>query len=302
MPDLPEFVGFVARKSGVNKPLLIEQDILIHRLLKTLSESNIFKGKYLFKGGSCLVKCYYGYYRFSVDLDFSWKDQAYFKAGKSELQRRLKAETESFGSILQDAAQELQLEFKNDSANRRYIEFGGGKRMATYKLWRENEYVKVQVNYVEELLFKAKKVRAATLLDGVELQKDELAYFSDFLDHYTQFFLEAYDEREILCEKMRAIMTRKAQKLRDFYDLFILDVHGFEVGQFSEEILRKTRAARYYRKYRDNLEANKATMAVNRDVFESPYERSLFIKNPSETFDRFVNELHSELRKLVIKV
>lgn len=46
MPDLPEFVGFIARKSGVNKPLLIEQDILIHRLLKTLSESNMFKGKY----------------------------------------------------------------------------------------------------------------------------------------------------------------------------------------------------------------------------------------------------------------
>jgi hypothetical protein len=26
MPDLPEFVGFVAEKSGVSKPALVEQD------------------------------------------------------------------------------------------------------------------------------------------------------------------------------------------------------------------------------------------------------------------------------------
>lgn len=39
MPDLSEFIGFVSRRSGVNKPALIEQDILIHRLLRLLSKS-----------------------------------------------------------------------------------------------------------------------------------------------------------------------------------------------------------------------------------------------------------------------
>lgn len=302
MPDLSEFVGFVTRKSDVNKPLLVEQDILIHRLLKIMSASPLFMGKYLFKGGSCLVKCYYGYYRFSVDLDFTWKDQTYFKVGKSEIQKRLKAETTSFGSVLQDAAQELGLDFKNDSSERRYVEFGGGKRMTTYKLWKGKEYVKVQVNYVETLLFKAKKLKASTLLDGVELQKDDQAYFSDFLDHYTPFFVEAYDEREILCEKVRAVMTRKAQKLRDFYDLFLLDERGFRIDQFTEEILNKTRAALYYRKYRDNLEANKAALEADQDALENPYERSLFVKNPPEAFDRFVTGLLSKLRDLVAKV
>jgi len=131
MPDLSEFVGFVARKSGVNKPLLIEQDILIHRLLKILSASPLFGGKYIFKGRSCLIKCYYGYYRFSVDLDFTWKDQAYFKVGKSELQRRLKAETSSFGSVLQDAALELGLDYCNEEALR------GGSAGDNAKILRE---------------------------------------------------------------------------------------------------------------------------------------------------------------------
>jgi len=75
MPDLSEFITFVAEKSGINKPNLIEKDLIIHRILKELLSSSRFADNYLFKGGSCLVKCYFGYYRFSVDLDFTWKNQ-----------------------------------------------------------------------------------------------------------------------------------------------------------------------------------------------------------------------------------
>jgi len=56
MPDLSEFVGFVTDRSGIAKPALVEQDILIHGLLKRLVDSPEFTGKYVFKGGSCLVK------------------------------------------------------------------------------------------------------------------------------------------------------------------------------------------------------------------------------------------------------
>ena len=282
--------------------MLIEQDILIHRLLGILNTPPALEGKYLFKGGSCLVKCYFGYYRFSVDLDFTWKDQTYFQVGKNELQRRLKKETMSLGAILQDAAIVLELEFRNDPTDRHYIEFGGSKRMTTYKLWKGKEYIKVQVNFVEDLLFQGKKMQVTTLLDGVELQKDEQAYFDEFLQHYTPFSVEAYDEREIICEKMRAVMTRKVQKLRDLYDLYMLDIHGFKTEQLTEEIIRKTQAALYYKKYRDNLEANKATINVSKDVPESPYERSLFIKSPPLTFDKFVNELFSQLEELMTKI
>jgi predicted nucleotidyltransferase component of viral defense system len=301
MPDLSEFVGFVADKSGIAKPALIERDILIHRLLKGLCGSPEFVGKYVFKGGSCLVKCYFGYYRFSVDLDFTWRDNGYFSVGGKELQKRLKAETMAFGEILEDVSKRLGLDFKNDLSDKRYFEFGGSKRMVTFKLWKGKEYVKIQVNFVEELLFEAKMMTVKTLLDGVSLKRDETAYFDEQLAYYAPFDVDTYDEREILCEKVRAILTRRAQKLRDFYDLFILDSHGFKVGQLEEESVHKTKASLYYRKYRENFGANRKAIELD-DVLENPFERSLFVVSPPVGFERFVERLSVELLRIADRV
>ena len=75
MRDYSEFIQFVVEKTGFSRPLLVEKDILLHFLLYRLSRDKEFKKGYLFKGGSCLVKCYFGYYRFSVDLDFTYLHQ-----------------------------------------------------------------------------------------------------------------------------------------------------------------------------------------------------------------------------------
>jgi predicted nucleotidyltransferase component of viral defense system len=37
----------------------VEKDLIIHRILKQLLSSPHFAENYLFKGGSCLVKCYF---------------------------------------------------------------------------------------------------------------------------------------------------------------------------------------------------------------------------------------------------
>jgi predicted nucleotidyltransferase component of viral defense system len=57
MPSLSEFVSFIVEKSGVKDVSLIESDITLHRMLKGFCSSPVFN-KYLFKGGSCLTKCY----------------------------------------------------------------------------------------------------------------------------------------------------------------------------------------------------------------------------------------------------
>jgi predicted nucleotidyltransferase component of viral defense system len=302
MPDLPEFVGFVAEKSGVSKPALVEQDILIHGLLKALCDSPGFAGKYVFKGGSCLAKCYFGYYRFSMDLDFTWKDHGYLSVGGTELQRRLKAETMAFGQMLEGTSKRLGLDFRNDLSDKRYFEFGGSKQMVTFKLWKGREFVKVQVNFVEELLFDTKRKTVKTLLDGVSLKREETAYFEEQLAYYAPFEVDVYDEREILCEKVRAILTRRAQKLRDFYDLFVLDSRGFKVEQLVEECARKTKVSLYYRKYRENFEDNRKAIELDEAVFESPFERSLFIVSPPTEFDRFIGELLKKLEGIAAKV
>jgi len=67
-----EFIEYLADKIGTERKELIEKDVLLQALLIELTKDAKFKDDYVFKGGTCLIKCYLGYYRFSEDLDFSY--------------------------------------------------------------------------------------------------------------------------------------------------------------------------------------------------------------------------------------
>jgi len=298
MPDLSEFIEFVAEKSKIRKLSLIEKDILLHKILKGICSSGL-GNNYLFKGGSCLVKCYLGYYRLSIDLDFTWKNQEVWeKLGEKKLRRKLKTEIRNFGSLLENVAKQIGLEFVNNLENKKYFEFGGGGRSVTFKLWKASELIKLQVTFVERILFKPKIVEAKTLLANVELTDDERAYFQDFLEFYKPLKLLAYDEREIFCEKIRAILTRRSQKLRDFYDVFKLHEQGVKLEELKNEIVEKIKAALYYKKYRENLERNRKELEIGREILEDPFERELFIDRPPKEFDEFLRQFVKILREI----
>lgn len=299
---MSEFIAFVAEKSGIEKPSLIEKDLIIHRILKGICSSSHFAENYLFKGGSCLVKCYFGYYRFSVDLDFTWQDQKVWAGlGKYELRRRLLEEIVNFGSLLEKIAHDTGLNFKNELKNKKYFEFGGGSRMVTFKLWKNSELIKIQVNFVDEMLFPHKTITVKTLLDNVQLSKDDMAYFEESLEFYKPFKAKAYDEKEILCEKVRAILTRRAQKLRDFYDLFMLNKSGYKIEALKEQIIVKIKACLHYKRYRANLERNKESLEFSA-VLENPFERELFVAEPPKDFDVFLKRLPDALKDIMSQV
>jgi len=300
MPSLSEFVSFVSEKSGIKSLELIDKDIGLHKILNEICYSNVGQN-YLFKGGSCLVKCYFGYYRFSVDLNSTWKDQEVWKGlGKKKLRKELLYRISEFGFILEKACKQINLGFKLTLKDKRFLEFGGGGRMATFKLWKDSELVKIQVNYVEKILFEPKKLNVKTLLNRIDLSEDEKVYFGEFLDFYKPFSVLAYDEREILCEKVRAILTRKAQKLRDFYDLFILQKHGLEVRDLENEILEKIGACLYYRKYRAALKRNREKFEIGQ-ILADPFERNLFVEKPGKEFEDFMDSIAETIRKIATK-
>ena len=302
MPDLSEFISFIAEKSKVRNLDLIEKDVILHRILSEIHTSELGKN-YLLKGGGCLVKCYFSYYRFSVDLDFTWEDQIAWKGlGKKRLRRKLLSEIENFGSLLERISKQTELEFENKLEDKRFMEFGGGGRMATFKLWQNLELVKIQVNFIEHLLFQPKMILAKTLLNRIRLTRDEKTYFEEFLEFYKPIQIKAYDERELLCEKIRAILTRRVQKLRDFYDLFILYRHGFKAEDLKDEIVEKIRAALYYKKYRDALEKNKKALEIGKEILEDPFERGLFLVKPTKEFEVFSKRLVKILKDIAIRV
>ena len=49
----------------------IEKDYALSLLIWAISQNKNLKNEWIFKGGTCLKKCYFGNYRFSEDLDYT---------------------------------------------------------------------------------------------------------------------------------------------------------------------------------------------------------------------------------------
>lgn len=58
-------------------PAVVEKDYVLGWLLAGINQSPALRDLWVFKGGTCLKKCYFDTYRFSEDLDFSLRDPAH---------------------------------------------------------------------------------------------------------------------------------------------------------------------------------------------------------------------------------
>src|SRR3989344_920109 len=115
--NLKEEIGRLSAKTKFSSKLL-EKDYHLTRILHKISEQKI--KNFVFKGGTCLNKCYLGFYRLSEDLDFIYNEDV---KGKTKLQIK---------RILDGLRRELfeilnELEFKTNK------ELGKGWKMLTSK-------------------------------------------------------------------------------------------------------------------------------------------------------------------------
>jgi len=144
----------------------------------------------LFKGGTCLYKIY-KLDRFSEDLDFTLVRRLDFK----KLANKIITDLELFG--VTGKLKEIK-EYKNE-VNIRFI-FNG----PLYKGGIETQcFIPLNISLKEKNALEAKKEKIISLYK-------EIPTFEIF----------AMDEKEILAEKIRAILTR--EKPRDIYDLSFL--------------------------------------------------------------------------------
>ena len=60
---------------GLN-PHIVEKDYVLGWILSGIYRHSALRKKWIFKGGTCLKKCFFETYRFSEDLDFTLTDQA----------------------------------------------------------------------------------------------------------------------------------------------------------------------------------------------------------------------------------
>jgi predicted nucleotidyltransferase component of viral defense system len=62
------------------QPNVIEKDYVLGWILAGINNHPKTKDTWVFKGGTCLKKCYFETYRFSEDLDFTYKHASYLPA------------------------------------------------------------------------------------------------------------------------------------------------------------------------------------------------------------------------------
>jgi len=157
-------INLIGSELGAKNITYIEKDLYLQGLLLELEKSRYFREKFTFKGGTCLTKAYFGYYRFSEDLDFTWIRQEDFKA-KSEkaVRRMLSGEITQLLELYESAAKRLGLDFLPHKHERRYTEFGSSNRFATFKFWykpidsERETFIKIQLNFVEKIVHKPTK-------------------------------------------------------------------------------------------------------------------------------------------------
>lgn len=58
-------------------PHVVEKDYVLGWMLAGINSHPIIRDAWVFKGGTCLKKCYFETYRFSEDLDFTLTDPAH---------------------------------------------------------------------------------------------------------------------------------------------------------------------------------------------------------------------------------
>ncbi|MEM5813164.1 MAG: nucleotidyl transferase AbiEii/AbiGii toxin family protein [Candidatus Aenigmatarchaeota archaeon] len=298
---MKEFIEAVSRKINARTDL-IERDILLHQILLDLSKTK-FANEFAFKGGSCLMKYYLGYFRFSIDLDFTFINQNIFSnLSKKEIRRRLSEKIDEIGNIFEDIAERRGLNFKCDKKNRRYVEFGGSNKFLTFKIWFNSRFIgetfiKIQINFIEKIIFPIRKVFLKSLLD----ESKELQFlFPDIYNEYTtKVRFNVYDIREIFCEKIRAILTRNGIKERDFIDVYLISKKfNIKYTDMRDKILEKTRfILKLYEKYRDNLKKNLRIFSIENFPFGSE-DYLLLIKIDKKEFYQFVEEFIVYLKEI----
>ena len=188
-------------------PDTVDKDYVLGHFLSVFVEFH--KEDLVFKGGTCLRKCYIENYRFSEDLDFTAIDTNFVLEQKplesiakvTEERTGIKFNVDKIKPLLfQDEPKGFQVYIKYWGANH-----SKNQRPLPHDRWQTK--IKLEVS-TDEIL----------LLDTVKL--DIMHPYSDTLTGEKQCM--CYSINEVVAEKLRALKQRSYTAPRDFYDLFHL--------------------------------------------------------------------------------
>ena len=205
---LQKEIATISEQLGVSKSVIDKDWMLGHFIAAIFNEPEL-KETLIFKGGTCLKKCWFEEYRFSEDLDFTSKFQ------ELELtQQHLKFITkyvEDNTEVKTHIVSLKPLKFKDKlTGYEAIIKFWGAdhpRNMMPPTPDRWQTKIKIEIILYEEMIF------------DVSQQKVTHPY-SDTLKLETT--IPCYKIEEVLAEKLRALIQRSYTAPRDYYDIWYL--------------------------------------------------------------------------------
>jgi predicted nucleotidyltransferase component of viral defense system len=222
--DKGEFVRMLERTSAQTgfPQVLLEKDYYLSLLL---SRINDLSDALLFKGGTCLSKVHFSYYRLSEDLDFTMMLPK-GRITRAERRNTFKPVKENMRSFAKISGMTIEDDATGHSESSQYIYY------AHYDsaLLGDKQSVKFEIGLRFNPLMPIEKKKV----------------YHKFLHPFTKEPLfdggtvNCLNLKELVSEKMRAASTRQTIAPRDFYDLGYLLKAGFDFKD--AELLRLFKA------------------------------------------------------------
>lgn len=196
----------------------VEKDYVLGWLLAGIEYHHDLFGKWVFKGGTCLKKCYFETYRFSEDLDYTLID-------RSQINDDFLSECfRDIANWLYDTAgieiprDTIQFKIKRSQTGRQFVE---GKVGYIGPMQRRRDPVRIKLDLTADEL----------VVMSPELRRVHHPY-SDSPDSGIKSY--CYSFPEVFAEKLRALGERA--RPRDLYDVIHLFRHANQAD--SKEILQ----------------------------------------------------------------
>ena len=202
----------IAAQKGVVKST-IDKDWALGHFIDAIFSIPELRQKLIFKGGTCLKKCYIPDYRFSEDLDFTSIDKDFILTGKhlDNISAFLKQRVEMPTHI--ESLKELKFKDKL-TGYEAIIKFWGSdhpRNDSPPAPQRWQTKVKIEIILYELILFPVSN-------------RDVVHSYSDKLTE-NALQVPCYSIEEVLAEKIRSLIQRSYTAPRDFYDIWYLSKH-----------------------------------------------------------------------------
>ena len=187
------------------EPRIVEKDYVLGWVLAALNNINSTKDRWIFKGGTCLKKCYFDDYRYSEDLDFTVMDSQ--QLNQSSLMLILE---EIIDWLNQYTGIEILKHRTIIKINEGDIE---GRR-----------YAGMRIYYIGPLEQRRNPEKIIFDLSGFEQLftiPERRVIFHNFSDlNQDVFYAASYCFEELFAEKLRVLVERA--RPRDLYDIIHL--------------------------------------------------------------------------------